>query len=66
MAVKWCGLIERFRENKLPNKDWLLILMHILVPEHEIFEKGYVFKREQGEKIEHVFDNDDGFFDGLP
>ena len=39
-------MLELFRANKLPDQNWLITIVHILMPNHEIFGKDYVYKKE--------------------
>jgi hypothetical protein len=34
-----------FKENRLPNKQWLLNILVSLNPDHEVFQKGYVHSK---------------------
>lgn len=49
-----------------PEKSWLLGLLSTLVPDNEIFNKGWLPPKKVKAEVEaRMIDNHDGFFDGL-
>jgi len=50
-------------EKRQPDKQWALLVLHKLQPNHAYFRKDYVRKTVK-EKI--MINNDDGFLDNLP
>ena len=60
-------LIEE--EGKLPNNDWLLlVLAHVEGEDCEIFKSDYKYVKPvtEKQKPDIMFDNFDGLFDNLP
>ena len=56
-------------KKKSADKTWLLRILHVLDSKHPVFEKGYRYVRPRNKlnpaRLE-VFQNHDGFYDGLP
>ena len=53
----------------LADTEWLVLLLHVLRPEHDIFRKNYFYerpKKERGFNSLPMVDNSDGFFNDLP
>ena len=43
LAKPWIGLMNRLIDGKLPDREWLITVVSIVIPDHEIFSKSYVF-----------------------
>ena len=53
----------------LADSDWLVLNLHILRPNHDIFRKNYLYERPKKERTFNdlpMMDNSDGFFNDLP
>ena len=53
----------------LADSQWLVQVLHVLRPNHDIFRKNYFYerpKKERAFKDLRMVDNSDGFFDDLP
>ena len=53
-------------EGKVPDSDWLLQVLAILSPDHDVFRKDYMPPIKEVKKEDLVVDNSDNFFSGLP
>jgi len=50
-----------------PDKDWLINVIGLVNPEHEIFAKGYIPPKEEKPRgNQPSIPDHQGFFDGLP
>ena len=50
-----------------PNKDWLIAIIWMMDPAHEMFRKDYVPpKAELKQRQTMLISNESGFFSGLP
>ena len=54
------------KENKVPDRAWLLNVLAIFAPNHPFFQKDYVPPPKVVKKEDLVVDNRDNFFSGLP
>lgn len=53
-------------EGKLPDIPWLLTVLAIHCPDHEVFHKDYLPPLPVPKKSDMVIDNSDGFYTNLP
>ena len=51
---------------RLPDKQWLIQVLSIFKPDHEIFKKDYLPPIKEITMVEKVVDNQDNFFSHLP
>ena len=53
----------------LADSQWLVLLLYVLRPNHDIFRKDYFYERPKKERTFNdlpMVDNTDGFFNDLP